>query len=371
MTDDAGLLLVVDDNEMNRDVLSRRLSRRGFEVLQAENGRRALEIVASEAKLDLVLLDVMMPDMSGIEVLKKIRQNRNVSELPVIMATAQDDSVESLESGANDFVTKPIRFPPLLARVRNHVAIKRLDGKLRAARDRAEEANRAKSTFLTNMSHELRTPLNSVIGFSKVMLKNKKGNLTASDLKYLDRICSNGTHLLGLINSILDLSKVEAGKMELELGDVDLAALIQETVDSLQGRLLERPIQLLSRVPDEATTVKTDADKLKQVMINLAGNSLKFTKEGSVTVALVVDGTGRPQRVDVIDTGIGIPADKLQTVFRAFQQADNSTRREYGGTGLGLAISRSLCDLMGYHITVSSTVGEGSVFSIQLNPRGE
>ncbi len=201
-------------------------------------------------------------------------------------------------------------------------------------------------------------------------MKNKKGNLNPSDLKYLDRIRSNGTHLLGLINSVLDLSKVEAGKMELELSEVDLVKLIQETVDALQGRLLERPVKLLARVPAGSQAIRTDADKLKQVMINLSGNSLKFTHEGSVTVALVTDDAGVPQRIDVEDTGIGIPEDKLQSIFDAFQQADNSTRREYGGTGLGLAISSSLCELMGYHVTVTSTVGEGSVFSIQLRPAG-
>ena len=243
-----------------------------------------------------------------------------------------------------------------------------VETKLNAAKDAAEAANRTKSEFLANMSHELRTPLNSVIGFSNILIKNKAGNQREQDLTYLGRILDNGKHLLGLINTVLDLSKVEAGRTELELSEVQLSALVPETVRELEGRVLGREVQLLTRLPTHLGPLHADGGKLKQVLINLIGNALKFTEQGSVTAAVVADDQGKPLRIDVIDTGIGIPADKLQTVFEAFRQAEAGTERKYGGTGLGLTISKALCELMGYQLVVSSTVGVGSTFSILLVP---
>ncbi len=238
---------------------------------------------------------------------------------------------------------------------------------LRAAMTAAEAASTAKSEFLANMSHELRTPLNSVIGFAAFLLKNKAGTLQGSDLTYLERIQANGKHLLGLIDQVLDLSKVEAGEMKLQISPVDLGRLVRETADLLKGSIGDRPIVLQAEVPDGLSTLDADADKLKQVIINLLGNALKFTERGSVTVRVASDGhNGRPARIDVIDTGIGIPRDRREAIFEAFQQAENSAARKYGGTGLGLTISRSLCRLMGYRIRVESEVGQGSTFSILL-----
>ncbi len=238
---------------------------------------------------------------------------------------------------------------------------------LQSSKEAAESANRAKSEFLANMSHELRTPLNSVIGFANILLKNKPGNLRAEDLSFLERIGVNGKHLLGLINQILDLSKIEARKVELELTLASLPTLVQEIIDQFEGQLRGREIQLVAELPQPMAPLETDAGKLKQVIINLIGNALKFTERGSVTVRIEVAPQSRqPKRIEVIDTGIGIPPDRLAAVFEAFQQADSSTARKYGGTGLGLTISKALCELMGYQIAVSSEVGKGTTFSVEL-----
>ncbi len=238
---------------------------------------------------------------------------------------------------------------------------------LQSSKDAAESASRAKSEFLANMSHELRTPLNSVIGFANILLKNKPGNLRAEDLSFLERIGVNGKHLLGLINQILDLSKIEARKVELELTLASLPTLVQEIIDQFEGQLRGREIQLVAELPQPMAPLETDAGKLKQVIINLIGNALKFTERGSVTVRIEVEPQSRrPTRIEVIDTGIGIPPDRLAAVFEAFQQADSSTARKYGGTGLGLTISKALCELMGYQIAVSSEVGKGTTFSVEL-----
>jgi PAS domain S-box-containing protein len=242
---------------------------------------------------------------------------------------------------------------------------KRAEAALRQAKEAAEEASRTKSHFLASMSHELRTPLNSVIGFANILLKNKAGNLRPTELNFLERIAANGTHLLGLINQILDLSKIEARKVELQLGPVALDTLVRQTIAQQEGLVRDRPVKLLADLPPVVAPLLADADKLKQVLINLIGNALKFTERGSVTLRVVTDPANHePLRIEVRDTGIGIPSEKLGVIFEAFQQAEAGTARKYGGTGLGLTISQALCELMGFRIDVSSEVGQGSTFSI-------
>lgn len=250
---------------------------------------------------------------------------------------------------------------------RDITRMKRAAEALEVAKEAAEEASRTKSQFLANMSHELRTPLNSIIGFSNILTKNREGRLAQSELSFLQRILSNGKHLLELINQILDLSKIEARKVELQVSAVSLAQLVTETIEQQEGLVRERPVQLLYDLPDQTTPIQADPDKLKQVLINLMGNALKFTEEGSVTVRVITDRADHcPLRIDVVDTGVGIPEEKLGAIFEAFQQADATTARKFGGTGLGLTISQALCQLMGYRIEVSSESGKGSTFSIIL-----
>ncbi|MEP6619831.1 MAG: ATP-binding protein [bacterium] len=240
----------------------------------------------------------------------------------------------------------------------------------RTAREFAEAANTAKSEFLANMSHELRTPLNSIIGFSDILIKNRSGNFGIKDLAYLDRVQANGRQLLGLINSVLDLSKVESRKMELEVTSVLLGALIRETLAELEPQAQQRNVGLATDCTDTPCVLEADRGKLKQVLINLVSNAIKFTADGAVVVSVRVDEvTGSATHIDVRDTGIGISATKLTSVFEAFHQADNTTAREFGGTGLGLTISRSLARLMGFDIAVTSEVGVGSTFSVVLEAR--
>jgi PAS domain S-box-containing protein len=240
---------------------------------------------------------------------------------------------------------------------------------LREAAEEAEASNRAKSTFLANMSHELRTPLNAVIGFSNILRKNKHGSFSDRDVEYLDRIVSNGKHLLALINDVLDLSKIEAGRMDVVLEEVQLDTLIREVHHSFELQASRKGIDLLVEVPPSPDPVQADGHRLRQILINLVGNAVKFTSEGHVALRLVVGRNGRvPLRIEVEDTGIGIPDHRLAEVFDPFQQVDASTSRKFGGTGLGLAISRSLCEIMRFRLSATSEEGRGSTFIVDLHP---
>ena len=238
---------------------------------------------------------------------------------------------------------------------------------LRQAKEVAEEANRSKSQFLANMSHELRTPLNSVIGFANVLRKNKGQRLNDQDLRYLDRIQDNGQHLLTLINEILDLSRIESGHQELDWEEVDLQALVRDTVSHLRTARDGR-VPIRKSLAKGAATVRADAVKLRQVLLNLLSNAVKFTQTGQVELRSQVDEDGRPLRLEITDTGPGIPEASLEQIFQPFQQAHDEQPGTHGGSGLGLTISRSLCRQMGFDLKVTSRVGVGSTFWIDFQP---
>jgi PAS domain S-box-containing protein len=221
----------------------------------------------------------------------------------------------------------------------------------------------AKMQFLARMSHDLRTPLHAIIGFTNILLENKSGNLTRHDLDQLERILANASDQLRLINGILDLSKIEAGKMEVRTARVEIDRIVSEVIKQLEGNRPNRAVDIVVRMPERINTIESDGPKLKQVIMNLVENALKFTERGSVTVEVITDSTSIPVRIDVTDTGIGIPPQQLNNIFEPFQQLKEGN---HGGTGLGLSICRSICDLLGYDLQVHSEPGHGSRFSIVL-----
>ena len=234
----------------------------------------------------------------------------------------------------------------------------------REAVERIREADRLKTQFLANMSHELRTPLNSIIGFSRVILRGIDGPLTELQQTDLTSIYNSGQHLLSLINNILDLSKIEAGKMELSIEPVNLPDIAKSVMSTAIALVKDKPVKLVQEVPTDLPTVMADQTRVRQIMLNLVSNAAKFTEKGAITLRVVP--YPKELYISVTDTGIGIPQDKQEHIFEEFTQVDASTTRRYGGTGLGLAITRKFVEMHRGRIWVESQEGVGSTFTFTL-----
>jgi len=239
---------------------------------------------------------------------------------------------------------------------------------LALTRDQALKANQTKSTFLANMSHELRTPLNSIIGFSEILGKGMSGPIVEEQKKQLDIILVNARGLLSLINNVLDLSKVESGKVEIDITEVDVAALLNNLESTFMPLAKEKDLSFSLIVRDVGKPICTDYEKLRQILVNLIANAIKFTSEGKVTVEFFAHLEYFCFRVS--DSGIGMSREKMRNIFDDFYQVEGSASRNYEGTGLGLAISERFAELLGGFISVESDEGTGSVFSLYISDMG-
>ena len=289
---------------------------------------------------------------------------REVQRNGVLYLTSPDGRRTTFRTNASPIVGPDGRGQGVLASLQDVTELEQKEAALRIAKDEADQANQSKSQFLANMSHEIRTPMNAILGFTDVL---RRGALKRPDeaARHLDIIHSSGRHLLNLINDILDLSKVEAGRMEVERIAFAPHQVAHEVVQTLAVRAQEKGLTLDLLLPQAMpATLQGDPARLRQILTNLLGNALKFTERGRVSLALRTEG---PDYVfDVTDTGIGIAADKLESVFEPFTQAEASTTRRFGGTGLGLTISRGFARAMGGDITARSTLGRGTTFSCRI-----
>jgi DNA-binding response OmpR family regulator/anti-sigma regulatory factor (Ser/Thr protein kinase) len=378
------VLLVEDDPDLMRGY-ARILSSEGYEIIQAATGGEALR-VARAARPDLVLLDAMLPDADGVEVCRRLKVGDDLGDSFVVMLSGQRTAAEhqsaAIDAGADGYLAKPIEPLALKAHVHAFLRIRQKEEELREserryreqaeelreANRRLEEYNRLKAEFVANMSHELRTPLTAIIGFAQLAQLTGGGRDGAMPKRQADafeRILRNGQHLLALINDVLDVSKIEAGRMKIHREHIDLVEVVQGAFAELQSLAERKGLAYRLRVPDRLPLAYTDPLRVRQVVINLLSNAAKFTARGGVEAELLAHG---PEhfRIVVKDTGIGIESQSLPIIFERFRQVDGSMTRSASGVGLGLSIVRQIVDLLGGEIEVTSRVGEGSTFTVTL-----
>lgn len=382
-------ILIVDDREENLIALESIIQQEELNIIKALSGNQALAVML-EYEISLVLLDVNMPGMDGFETAELMRGSERTKSIPIIFITATFRQPKQIfrgyETGAVDYLYKPLDRKILQNKIRAYIdffkqkhalqvttkQLQKTISELDKARRIAEEATIAKSSFLASMSHEIRTPLNGIIGMTDLILMDK--DIPQSYFEHLIDIKQSSESLLEIINEILDISKIEAEKLEIEKVRFSIREVISKVVRLLSVKTFEKKLDFLCiHDPDLPDTVIGDPTRIRQVLVNLLGNAIKFTELGSITLQVETISVNKEEirlRFSVHDTGIGIPPEKIGRLFEYYNQVETATFRTYGGTGLGLTISKKLVELMGGTIGVESRVGSGSsfFFTIPLKP---
>jgi signal transduction histidine kinase len=386
-------VLVVDDDEtviqVTRLVLSRfRFDNHALELICAASGREAIEVLSNRDDIAIVLLDVVMEsDHSGFEVVSFIRNKLHNYITRILLRTGQPGLAPERQVindyDINDYIAKTeattdrlnLSMTNALRSYRDILRAEYLTHRVVSAeleQQQALQASQAKSAFLAHMSHEIRTPLNGIIGMADILADTDLNN---EQQGYLDDIHNSGRALLGIVNDVLDLSKIEAGKLELEPRNFKLLDLIQEVNSMFHAPMMNKLIQFDQLIAESVPeSLFADSIRLQQLIMNLLGNALKFTASGGrIGLSIELDDSvsdllegSLPLRITVSDSGIGIDESRLAKIFDAYQQAESHTSRIYGGTGLGLSLCRQITHLMGGDIGVTSKLGEGSIFCANI-----
>lgn len=360
-------IILADDNADMRDYVRRLLleTPNNWEVLVAANGQEAL-LLAKAKHPDLILTDVMMPELDGFGLLKEIRNDKILRTTPIIFLSAragEEALVQGIERGADDYLIKPFSAKELIARVSTQLEM----SSMREESALQAQANLAKSQFLANMSHEIRTPLGVILGFAELMLDPKVREDEKRDC--LKGIIRNGRQLTGVINEILDLSKIESERLEIENIQFSLTELVEEATTFLnlqaQGKGIGLSVVYDGPVP---TKIGSDPSRLRQILLNIVGNAIKFTDHGQVELRIKYLLNKAHLEFKVTDSGIGMTPEQQKNIFQRFVQADNSMTRKYGGTGLGLVVSQKLARALGGDLIIKqSELNHGSTFVFTIH----
>jgi len=401
-------LLVIDDQPDNIKVLLKLLSDSGFKVLVASDGQDGIE-TAEFTRPDLILLDVMMPDIDGFEVCKLLKSKAEIQNIPIIFMTALINTLDKLkgfELGAADYITKPFQNEEVLARITAHINIQKLQRQVTQQNQQLiEEINRRKQAelereealktlqaekvslvkrveertieltrslrlkdeFLANMSHELRTPLTAILGISEGFQEQFYGPLNDKQHRFMQTLENSARHLLNLINEILDLSKIEAKKLSLNIDTVFVNNVCQASLRMIKEAADKKRLGVLMTFDDTVNIIQADERRLTQILVNLLNNAIKFTPDGGF-IELEVRGHPEKGMLDfrVKDTGIGITQENIKYIFEPFVQLDGGLNRASEGTGLGLSLVYHLTKMHNGIFSVESEIGKGSCFTVSL-----
>lgn len=372
-------VLVVDDDSTLRSLVRVRLRKYGFEVIEAGNGNAAVDCYV-RVDPDIILMDANMPGMDGFEATRILKDMTVDNPIPILMVSGleDDESVDkAFSAGATEYITKPICWPLLIHRLKNICAAIQAETNLIRAKQSADEANRAKTEFLANMSHELRTPMHAILSFAS-MGNDKVGVAPDEKLqRYFSRIEESGKRLLFMLNDLLDLSKLEAGKMSFLIDQGDLLSIVKKVESECQSLLVEKKLKLIIDEGGVSAKAWFDSDRIFQVVTNLLSNAIKFSPNDSeIKISLKDDHLTLDSgeivgavRLTVEDRGIGIPNDELESVFDKFVQS-SETNTGAGGTGLGLAICKHIVDFHSGNIFAENNSDKGASFHVVL-PRNE
>ncbi len=374
-------LLIVDDKQENIIALEALLNRNDINIITTTSPNDALRI-CWEKEIAIALVDVQMPEMNGFELVEILKNNSRTQDILVIFVTAISTepkyAIKGLTAGAVDYLYKPLdpyitsaKVDSFIQLVKTQIEIKtknlqleKIQADLIKAKEEAEQGKRAKENFMANMSHEIRTPINGIIGLVHLL---KREALSEEQNEIVNLLDVSSTSLLGVINDILDLSKIEAGKYSINFAETDIKDLATKAANLLNIKAIEKNIALKLLIDERVPQfIMADSLRLNQIFMNLLSNAVKFTNEGEVVfkVEILEEKINNAfLKFSIIDTGIGISQENIETIFHSFEQVENVHTRVYGGTGLGLSIVKKLAELKGGELDVKSELGKGSTFS--------
>ena len=372
-------ILVVEDEAGTRATLSAILEDAGYEVTGLEKGTEARKMIRSHS-FNVIITDIRLPDVGGLEILELAKEiNPDVAVIMMTGYASIETAVNAVNEGAYAYFVKPINPDEIKTTITNALkqqrlslenkrlveSLQRSNKLLFEANEELKRATQLKSEFLANMSHELRTPLNVIIGFSELMVDKVPGKINEEQRQCLSDILDSSHRLLNLVNEVLDLSKVESGKMEFKLENVALTEVIESLTRTMLPVLAPRKQSLDIEIEEGLPAVHVDEGRLEQVLLNLATNSSKFTPDGGKLKIEAVR-NGDWCQVSVIDNGIGIKEEDQERIFEPFCWLDNPLTKEKSGTGLGLALVETIVEKYGGQIWVESEYGKGSRFTFTL-----